>query len=70
MADSVHCLVRIRGRLGQTMLVAFPELDAQVLASETVLSGRLPDLAALFGVLARIEALGLDLLEVRRTEDG
>ena len=65
----MHCLVRIRGRLGQTMLVAFPELDAQVSASQTVLSGRLPDLAALFGVLARIEALGLDLLEVRRTED-
>lgn len=70
MGDPVHCLVRIRGQLGQTMLVAFPELDAQVLPSQTVLSGELPDLAALFGVLARIEALGLDLLEMRRTDDG
>jgi hypothetical protein len=31
-----------------------------------VLTGLLPDTAALFGVLSEIEALGLDLLEVRR----
>jgi hypothetical protein len=65
----VRCLVRVRGRLSKTMLVAFPELDAQLLPSETVLAGQLPDLSALFGVLARVEALGLDLLEVRRTDD-
>jgi hypothetical protein len=33
---------------------------------ETVLTGLLEDRAALFGVLAQIEALGLDLLEVRQ----
>jgi hypothetical protein len=32
----------------------------------TVLTGPLPDQAALYGVLAEIEALGLELLEVRR----
>jgi hypothetical protein len=31
-----------------------------------VLTGALPDRAALHGVLAEIEALGLELLEVRR----
>jgi hypothetical protein len=31
-----------------------------------VLTGPLPDPAALHGVLAEIEALGLELLEVRR----
>jgi hypothetical protein len=31
-----------------------------------VLTGPLPDRAALCGVLAQIEALGLELLEVRR----
>jgi hypothetical protein len=31
-----------------------------------VLTGPLPDRAALYGVLAEIEALGLELLEVRR----
>jgi hypothetical protein len=33
---------------------------------DTVLTGVLEDRAALFGVLAQIEALGLELLEVRR----
>ena len=33
---------------------------------ETVLAGTLPDQAALYGVLTQIEALGLELIEVRR----
>ena len=61
--------VRVRGQLSMTLLDAFPDLRAQVLQSETLLAGRLPDQAALFGVLDRIEALGLELLEVLRTED-
>jgi hypothetical protein len=60
---------RIRGQLGLTLLSAFPELRAQELGSETLLAGQLPDQAALFGVLGRIEALGLELLELLRTED-
>jgi hypothetical protein len=35
---------------------------------ETVLTGLLPDGSAVFGVLAQIEALGLDLLELRQTQ--
>jgi len=35
-----------------------------------VLHGVLPDQAALHGVLAQIEALGLELLEVRRLPPG
>ncbi|MGD0240485.1 MAG: hypothetical protein ABSB59_09175 [Streptosporangiaceae bacterium] len=65
----MHYQVRVRGRLSETMLVAFPDLRPQLLASETVLAGELPDQAALFGVLYRIEALGLELLEVLRTQD-
>jgi hypothetical protein len=65
----VHCQFRVRGRLSQTLLTAFPELRAQNLGSETLLAGQLPDQAALFGVLDRIEALGLELLEVLRTDD-
>ncbi len=61
--------VRVRGQLSMTLLAAFPDLRAQVLQSETLLAGRLPDQAALFGVLDRTEALGLELLEVLRTED-
>ena len=33
--------------------------------SETVLTGLLEDRSAVFGVLAQIEALGLELLELR-----
>ena len=65
----MHCQFRVRGQLSQTLLVAFPELHAQQLGSQTLLAGELPDQAALFGVLGRIEALGLELLEVVRTDD-
>jgi hypothetical protein len=58
--------IRVRGRLGRTMRAAFPALDAQAHGEETVLTGTLADQAALYGVLAQIEALGLELLEVRR----
>jgi hypothetical protein len=58
--------IRVRGHLGETMRFAFPSLRAQPRGEETTLTGALPDQAALFGVLAAIEALGLELLEVRR----
>jgi hypothetical protein len=57
--------IRIRGELGETLLAGFPGFEAARLGGETVLAGTLPDQAALFGVLAQIEALGLELLEVR-----
>ncbi len=56
----------VRGHLGETMRFAFPALRAQPRGENTVLTGALPDQAALYGVLAEIEALGLELLEVRR----
>ena len=56
----------VRGHLGETMRSAFPALRAQPRGVGTVLTGTLPDQAALHGVLAEIEALGLELLEVRR----
>jgi hypothetical protein len=56
----------IRGHLGETMLHAFPELRAERRGNLTVLRGVLADQSALHGVLSRIEALGLELLEVRR----
>jgi len=64
----VHYQVRVRGRLSETILVAFPDLRVLMLGPETVLAGELPDQAALFGVLYRIEELGLELLEVLRTD--
>jgi hypothetical protein len=58
--------VWIRGILSDRLLIAFPNLDARATDGETVLIGAVPDQAALYGVLAEIEALGLELLEVRR----
>jgi hypothetical protein len=60
--------IRIRGRLGATALSAFPSMVPEQEDSETVLTGWLEDGSALFGVLAQIEALGLDLLELRKIE--
>jgi hypothetical protein len=58
--------VRVRGRLGQTIRSAFPALRARTDGGDTVLTGMLTDQAALYGVLAEAEALGLELIEVRR----
>ena len=68
MTDEPGCqhVIRIRGRLGATALSAFPHMGSEVRGGETVLTGRLADRSALYGVLALIEALGLELLEVRR----
>ena len=62
--------IRVRGHLGETMRAAFPELRACVDGANTVLTGLLQDQAAVFGVLAAIESLGLELLEVRRIGPG
>ena len=61
--------IRVRGHLGQTVLRGLPELHAETDGEDTVLEGPLRDQAALHGVLAQIEALALELLEVRRLPD-
>ena len=43
--------------------------SATVVPAETVLTGVVPDQAALYGVLNRLQALGLDLVEVRRVRE-
>ncbi|HTZ26186.1 MAG TPA: hypothetical protein VMC83_19485 [Streptosporangiaceae bacterium] len=58
--------VRVRGRLGETICSAFPALRARADGGDTVLTGVLADQAALYGVLAEAEGLGLELIEVRR----
>jgi hypothetical protein len=58
--------IRVRGHLGQTVRRAFPDLQAETRDGDTVLRGAITDQAALHGVLTQMEALGLELLELRR----
>jgi epsilon-lactone hydrolase len=64
--DHVIYEIRLRGHLGGTVLPAFADFQAETNGEDTLLKGAVQDQAALHGVLARIEALGLELLEVRR----
>lgn len=61
--------IRITGILPPEALLDFEELVASVEPVETVVHGQLPDQAALHGLLARLELLGVQVLEVRRLHD-
>jgi hypothetical protein len=56
--------ITVRGRLSDTLLEAFDGLSAAPAGADTVLVGDHVDQSALFGVLALIESLGLELLDV------
>ena len=63
--------IRLRGRLTPTMASEFEQLELHTSTApvDTVLEGTVDDGAALHGLLRRIEALGLELVEVRRLVD-
>ena len=64
--------IRVRGRLSESLVAAFEGMHASVEPVEpvgTVLHGPVQDQAALYGLLDRIQALGLELVEVRRLPD-
>ena len=58
--------IRIKGRLGATALSALSSMAHELKGGETVLTGWLEDRSALFGVLAQIEGVGFELVEVRQ----
>jgi hypothetical protein len=58
--------IRIRGRITKASESAFDGLMVTMNPIETVVRGTMIDQAALYGVLERIQALGLELVEVRR----
>jgi hypothetical protein len=62
--------IHIKGRVSEQLLGAFEGMDATVQSVETVLRGPVLDQAALHGLLDRIQALGLELVEVRRLPEG
>jgi hypothetical protein len=58
--------ITIRGRLSPAMSAAFDGLATAPAGADTVIRGDIADQAALYGVLDRVESLGLELLDVRR----
>ena len=58
-------MIRIHGHLGATVPSAFPGAGAAAARRGAVPTGLL-DQSALYGVMAEVEALGLDLLEIRK----
>jgi hypothetical protein len=59
-------VIRIKGRLSDSLLSVFEGMTASVEPGETVLRGPVRDQAELYGLLDRIQSLGLELVEVRR----
>jgi hypothetical protein len=57
--------IRVRGPIGPTIMQAFPTLAASRSGQDTLLVGSIPDQSALYGVIHQLEALGLQLLEIR-----
>ena len=62
--------IRVRGPIGPTIMQAFPSLTATHSGHDTLLTGSLPDQSALYGVIHQLEALGLQLLEIRCPTSG
>ena len=58
--------IRVRGRVSEETASAFEGLALDVHPVETVLHGDVADQAALHGILDRVQALGLELIEVRQ----
>jgi hypothetical protein len=63
---SPHYQIRVSGVLPPEALLDFEYLTASVEPVETVLYGELADLAALQGLLARLEIFGARVIEVHR----
>lgn len=61
--------IRIAGTLPPEALVDFERLTATLEPAATVVHGLLPDQAALNGLLARLESLGVQVNEIRRLYD-
>ncbi len=66
-----HALYQIRVKdASGHRAVRVPSMAHQLKGGDTELTGYLEDSSALFGVLAEIEALGLELLELRQIPTG
>jgi hypothetical protein len=58
--------IRVKGRISPALLDSFEGMESEFEPVETVLHGPVRDQAELHGLIDRIQALGLELIEVRR----
>jgi hypothetical protein len=58
--------IRIKGRVGDSVLLMFEGLTATTEPVETVLYGPIPDQEALHKLLGKLQSLGLEITELRR----
>jgi hypothetical protein len=58
--------IRVKGRVSRALLDSFDSMSSELEPVETVLHGPVRDQAELHGLIDRIHALGLELVEVRR----
>jgi hypothetical protein len=62
--------VRISGLVREDVLQDCGDVSVATTDASTVLSGSVSDQAALLGLLQRLRALGLDVIEVHRVLEG
>ena len=69
MTETFHCQIRVKGHLSSQWANWFDRLEIENQPNgEAMLSGHLPDQAALYGVLKRMSNLGLALLSLNCVE--
>ena len=61
--------IHVRGQVPPDVVEELEHLTVVDEPAVTVLTGVLPDQSALFGVLAQLQDLGLELIELRRLGD-
>jgi len=66
--SSVYYEIRVGGILPPGALLDFERLTVSVEPVKTVLHGPISDQAALYGLLARLELFGAEVVEVRRLQ--
>ncbi|WP_030242378.1 MULTISPECIES: hypothetical protein [unclassified Streptomyces] len=57
---------RVDGQMSETLVKVFPELEHVMMAGQTVLYGPIVDTAHLYGLLTRLQSLGLRVVELRQ----
>jgi hypothetical protein len=66
--SSATYAITVRGNLCEATLSALPELRGEVREDEAVLTGDLRDRSEFYGMVARLSALGLELVDIHRVE--